>query len=126
MPDEPSFGIPRNIAVAAVVLTVSVPGVPGDAVPEQVGPSETAGDTVQLTRFTLPVKPLLDVTVTVEVAEPPGLTEDGDNVVAVSVKDWLGVCPYFTTKASLPPAFAAWKKPVVNGKSVAEVVVPVT
>src|SRR5579863_3512280 len=125
MPDEPSFGIPRNIAVAPVVLTVSAPGVPGDAVPEQVGPSETAGDTVQPS-VTLPVKPVLGVTVTVEVAEPPGLTEDGDNVVAVSVKDWLGVCPYFTTKASLPPAFAAWKKPVVNGKSVAEVVVPVT
>ena len=124
MPDEPSFGTLRNIAVAAVVLTVSVPGVPGAAVPEQVGPSETDGDTVQ-PRVTLPVKPSLDVTVTVEVAEPPGLTEPGDSGVAMSVKHSLGVPEYLTTKASLPPPFVAWKKPVVNGKSI-EVVVPVT
>ena len=92
--------------MAAVVLTVSVPGVPGVVDPEQVGPSVTAGETEQL-RVTLPVKPFVLAAVTVEVDEPPGLTEDGDNVVAVRVKFRLAACVYLAMKASWLPLLVA-------------------
>ena len=40
-------------------------------------------------RLTLPVlKPPLGVMVTVEVADPPGLTDDGDRAEAAIVKPW--------------------------------------
>jgi hypothetical protein len=78
------------------VLTVNVPGVPDAAVPEHVGPSVTDGDTVQAT-VTVPLKPLDGVTVTVEVADPPGLTELGDSAVAAREKVGLAACEYFTT-----------------------------
>ncbi len=68
-----------------MVLTVSVPGAPGVADPLQVGPCVTDGETEQ-PRLTVPVKPFVDVTVTVEVAEPPGLTEAGESAVAASEK----------------------------------------
>ncbi len=68
------------------MLTVSVPGVPGvaDAVPH-VGPAVTEGETMQA-RVTLPVKPLADAAVTVEVAVPPDGSDAGESAVAVSEK----------------------------------------
>jgi hypothetical protein len=70
------------------VLTVSVAAVAGvaDAVP-QIGPSVMAGEIEQV-RVTLPVKPFVGLTVTVEVAEPPGLTVRGERAVAVKEKVW--------------------------------------
>jgi hypothetical protein len=88
-----------------VVLTVSVPGVPVEAeAAPQVGPEVTTGEILQLS-VTLPLKPFAGVTVTVEVAEPPGLTVAGESAVADSVKDAeLDVDgEYVTTKASAPP-----------------------
>jgi hypothetical protein len=89
-----------------VVLTVSVPGVPVEAeAAPQVGPEVTTGEIVQVS-VTLPLKPLAGVTVTVEVAEPPGLTVAGESAVADSVKDAELDCEYVTTKASAPPPLA--------------------
>ena len=45
------------------------------------------------------------VKVTVEFPEEPGDTAAG--VVAPMVKEGVSACEYLTTKASLPPAFAA-------------------
>jgi hypothetical protein len=54
----------------------------------QRGAMLTVDPTVQL-RLTLPVlKPPLGVMVTVEVADPPGVTEDGDRAEAAMVKPW--------------------------------------
>ncbi len=88
MPDQRRLGGRRRSAVAAVVLTVSVAGLAGvaDAMP-QVGPSVTAGEIEQVS-VTLPVKPFVGVTVTLEVAEPPGLTVEGERAVAVREKVW--------------------------------------
>jgi hypothetical protein len=90
-----------------MVLTVSVPGVPGeaDAAP-QVGAGATVGEIAQVSA-TLPLKPFAGVTVTVEVAEPPGLTVAGESAVADSAKDAEADCEYLTTKASAPPPLAA-------------------
>src|SRR6202158_390506 len=127
MPDEGC----ASRAVAAVVLTVSVPvAVPLAAtvteVPEQVGASEIAGTTVQL-RLTAPAKPFSEVTVMVEVAETPACPEAGDNAPAATVK--LAGAPLaenFATKASAspPPPKVLWRAETV-GKSV-EIVLPVT
>ena len=109
------------------MLTVSVPGVPVLADPLQVGASDTAGETAQV-RVTLPLKPFAGVTVTVEVAEPPGLTVAGESAVAESEKvgELVAACLYLTTKASVAPPLVGWTDPVVVGKSEVEPVLPVT
>src|ERR1700686_975692 len=96
-------------AVAAVVLTVSVPvAVPLAAtfteVPEQVGAPEIAGTTVQ-PRLTVPAKPFSEVTVMVEVAETPACPEVGESAPAATVK-FAGapLAENFATKASATPA----------------------
>jgi hypothetical protein len=118
-------------ALAAVVLTVSVPvAVPLAAtftdVPEQVGALDTAGTTVQ-PRATVPAKPFNEVTVMVEVAETPACPEAGDKAPAATVK--LAGAPLaenFATNASARPAPPAvpWRAETA-GKSV-ETVLPVT
>ena len=72
-----------------------------DAAP-QVGPEVTTGEIVQVS-VTLPLNPFSGVTVTVEVAEPPGLTVEGESAVADSVKDAEVDCEYLTMTASAPP-----------------------
>jgi hypothetical protein len=52
-------------------------------------------------RFTVPAKLFNEVTVTVEVAVPAGLTVAGFNAVAAMLK---AACAYLATKASMPPA----------------------
>src|ERR1700687_1554436 len=118
-------------AVAAVVLTVSVPvAVPLAAtvteVPEQVGASEIAGTTVQ-PRATVPAKPFSDVTVMVEVAETPACPEAGDSAPAANAK--LAGAPLaenFATNASASPPLpkVPWRAETA-GKYV-ETVLPAT
>ena len=106
---------------------MSVAGAAGvaDAAP-QVGASATAGETAH-EMVTLPVKPFVDVTLIVEVAEPPGLTEAGERAVAASEKvEPVGDCENFATKASVPPPPSGCVTPAVVGKSVADVVLPDT
>jgi len=67
-------------------------------------------------RVTVPLKPLSGVTVTVEVEEPPGLTEAGERAVAERVKDAEVGCEYLATKASTPPPAVVWMVPVLVGK----------
>jgi hypothetical protein len=91
------------------VLTVRVPGVLVLVDPEQVG-KRTAPDgpeTLQA-RVTLPLKPPAGTTVTVEVAEPPGLTVAGLSAVALSEKVCVVPWVYLTTKASIPPPGVNW------------------
>jgi hypothetical protein len=65
---------------------VSTTGVPGVPVEADAAPRVGAGTHRRRNRagvsVTLPLKPLLGVTVTVEVAEPPGLTVAGESAVA--------------------------------------------
>src|ERR1700688_4848269 len=109
MPEDRRSDGRSSRALAAVVLTVSVPvAVPLAAtvteVPEQVGASDTAGTTVQ-PRLTVPAKPFSDVTVMVEVAETPACPDAGENAPAATVK--LAGAPLaenFATKASPEPS----------------------
>src|SRR5258706_3886262 len=106
MPDErPVAGCCRR-AVAAVVCTVSVPGALGVAdAAAQVGRcTAPAGPEIAHVRVTVPLKLTVCSTDTVEVAEPPGLTEAGARAVAESEKvDPALDCVYLTTKASVRP-----------------------
>ena len=57
-------------------------------------------ETIVHDRFTVPAKLFSEVTVTVEVAEPAGLTVAGFNAVAAMLK---AACAYLTTNASMRP-----------------------
>jgi hypothetical protein len=67
------------------VSTTDVPGVPveADAAP-QVGAGAHGRRNRAGVSVTLPLKPLLGLTVTVEVAEPPGLTVARESAVALT------------------------------------------
>jgi hypothetical protein len=79
----------RRDAPDATVLTVSVEvplapfTVPGPRL--HFGDAAVAGVTLHV-RLTFELKPPEAVTVTVDVAEPPGVTVAGENAVAVSAK----------------------------------------
>jgi hypothetical protein len=82
--DEPT-------GVAEVVLTLSVemagpaPGVTGVGATAQVSPAGTGAVMVQV-RLTALLKPFNAVTVTAEVADPPGVTIAGENAAVVMPK----------------------------------------
>jgi hypothetical protein len=113
----------------SVEVTVALAGgVTELGLNEQVGPLGSAGATAQA-RVTAEAKPLVDVTVIVAVADPPGCPEVGESASSVTVK-FVAVpdCEYFATKASkLPPPKDACAAPVVTGKlPVVDPVFPVT
>jgi hypothetical protein len=88
--------------VGAVVLTVSVAGVPGATelgLIKQVGASAGVGVTAQVNE-TDPANPLAADTVTVEVAEPPALTAAGERADADSEKSRANVAK--TTVSAAP------------------------
>src|SRR5215831_12464812 len=96
-------------ALAAVVATLSVAvvvpfagGVTLEWSKLQVGPFVTTGDTVHCS-CTAELKPFVEVTVVVEVAETPACPEVFDNAPLVTVKLALEVEPveYFATNASV-------------------------
>jgi hypothetical protein len=91
-----------NVAVA-VALAAGVIGVLG--VKEHVGALGTTGATEQAS-VTGELNPSTEVTVTVAVAETPGLPEAGDRAPVASVKL---ASEYLATKASkLPPPKLVW------------------
>src|SRR5579863_1968323 len=125
MCEEPMLEGRSSIALAAVVLTVSVAvtvplagGVteaPG-LLNAQVGPLETTGATAQA-RVTAELKPFTEPTVIVDVAETPAAPDVGDNAPLAMVKPAAVPWVYFATNASVPPPLAACFGATV-GKSV--------
>jgi|SRR6266568_649719 len=131
MPEDRRSAGRSSSALAAVVLTVSVEvtvllagGVTGLGLTPQVGPLVTTGATEQ-PRVTAELKPFVEPTVIVAVAETPGLPDVTDKAPFVTVKLAVVACVYFATKASVPPPLVVCLAPVVAGKSV-EPVLPVT
>jgi hypothetical protein len=120
-------------AVVPVVFTVNVAGVPGATelgLIKQVGASAGVGVTAQVNE-TDPVNPFAAVTLTVEVAEPPGLTEAGVSAEAESEKSRTNVGkttvsaePMVTVQVPVPEQPATSQ--VVKAEPVAAVAVSVT
>ena len=74
------------MTVSVVAILPLAGGVAADAL--QVGAGLTAGVMVQ-EKDTLEVKPPTELTVRLDVAEPPGETAEGDNAVPAIVKAGL-------------------------------------
>jgi hypothetical protein len=91
-------------ALGPVVLTVNVAGVPGGTelgLIEHAGASAGEGVTVQVSA-TEPLNPLIAVTSTAAVDDPPGLTVAGVGVEDESVKSRISVAnEHFLPRSAL-------------------------
>jgi len=105
-----------------VTLTVSVP-ITALAVVTLIlrgfGEHITPGGSVGHVTATVPVNPLLGVTVIVEVAELPAVTGVGENADALIVKDGLGLTVNITAGVEVPPPGAGFATVTNIGPTVA-------
>ena len=108
------LGITKSVE-AAVVFTVRVEvtglvlGLTDDGFSEHVGPSDAIGVTEQV-NATLLLNPFAELTVIVEVAEPPAVNEDGERAAPLSRK----------SAAPPPTASCHMPRPLVAALSVRE------
>jgi hypothetical protein len=121
-----------SIALATVVATLRVDvvvlfagGVTLGLLKLQVGPFVTTGETVHA-RATAALKPPVDPTVIVAVADTPACPDVFDSAPLLTVKlpDDAPVL-YFATNASVPPPRVVCKDPVMVGNA-EDVVLPAT
>jgi hypothetical protein len=113
-------GVAAVVVMVSIEVTAPVPGVTEGGTNAQVAPAGRPAVQVKLTAL---VNPFDGVTLTVEVAAPPGATGAGASAVAVTVKpavvalDCRKATPCMTQGSLLPCVAVASNGPATAGKA---------